>query len=837
MRRLVLALFALLFSVSAFGQSSPVFLDAPDRVRVWVAKPENPVALSGQFEFRLGGKVVPIRAIKPVGSPVQERRLPRTPGRVVIAGTLQSALGGKEWNPDDDITQMSEDSPGVFSLVVELPKGNFEYKITRNGSWDENYGKDMVRNGANISLRVSVPSAVKFVVDFNQNLILTSIDNPDRVPTPPAPTPTQRPVATDFDTFDVFLKQPVGLQSYSLPMSLRRRNDSTRIVIVREALSVPELRYRGMDLGSRWTPESTTFRVWSPISSKTDLLLFKTATGQLTSTVPMVRSANGTWAAKVKGNLHGVFYLYRFSSYGETRTATDINCFSASPDSKRSMVINLAKTNPKEWKSPTPAPNWSPVDSILYEIHVRDFTIHPSSGVRDKWRGTYLGLAQDGTSLRSKQNFPTGLDYLEYLGVTDIHLLPIQNFLNRPGEYTWGYATNLFNVPEESYSSTPNDPLGVIRDVKTMVGALHEKGLRVVMDVVYNHTWPPTGQDSAFWQTVPYYYFRTNDQGEVLNESGVGNALHDERPMVRKFVRDSLLYWQKEYHIDGFRFDLIGMFTPESVIDWTKALRAVRPDTTLYGEPWTGGGPTRFGKGQQRRTGMAVFNDNFRNTFRGELDGPGTGYLQGAPTSLQALTPAFMGSIEDFTDSPAETVNYISAHDNLTLRDKLALSSPPQLIPNQVEMAGAAVLLSQGIPFLEGGVEMGRSKGGNKNSYDAGDAVNQYVWSDLPKHLNMVKLYRKLIELRKKSPSLRLRTASAVRSLVTVSLQGSVSVTHYRAKKEVEYVLAINPTPNVSTIDLPRGRWEDALNPRTKVIAKTAVVPPQSALVLQTSGR
>ncbi|MFN7211278.1 MAG: alpha-amylase family glycosyl hydrolase, partial [Aggregatilineales bacterium] len=267
---------------------------------------------------------------------------------------------------------------------------------------------------------------------------------------------------------------------------------------------------------------------------------------------------------------------------------------------------------------------------------MRDLTADAASGVPEALRGKYLGFARTGT--RSPSGAKTGLDYLRDLGVTDLHLLPIQNFNPKnSGVYNWGYETNLFNVPEEQYSTNPNDPIKTILETKTMFQAIRNAGMRVVMDVVYNHTVPAKGEESAFWETVPYYYFRTNDAGQVLNESGVGNAMHDDRPMVRKYIRDSVLYWVKEYGVDGYRFDLIGMFTKSTVQNLTQALRQVRSDIVLYGEPWTGGGPTRFGKGSQRGTGFAVFNDNIRNAMRGDLDGTRAGFVMGGLSSLTAI--------------------------------------------------------------------------------------------------------------------------------------------------------------------------------------------------------
>lgn len=840
----------------------PAFLDSPTQIRLWLEKPLPPDALlPGRFLIRVEGRSITVAAVSGGGDAERERTLPRTPGRVVLAGTLQATLGGQEWDPDGEVTQMTEEQPGVFALVVALPRGRYEFKVTRNGSWQENYGVDFTRNGSNIAVTVPADNIiVRFVVDFNQRTIRNSLTNPTAVsapstvpPRPLPPKPNRFPVAV------LTLAQPIRPEMVDDLITVRDDTGKTRRVIAREILSEPEFRYNGADLGSRWGRAQTTFKVWSPVSRSASVLLFDRAIGGTPRVVPMTRSSQGVWAATIRGNLHGVFYQYRFESYGEIRETPDLNCFAASPDSRRSLVVDLSHTNPPGWPVPPPRRHTSLTDAVLYELHVRDFTIRPESGVSPEKRGKYAGLAQPGTRVPGT-DFKTGMDYLKDLGVTDIHLLPTQNFLmgNRQN-YSWGYVTNLFNVPEESYSVTPNDPVGVIREFKGMVAALHRSGLRVVMDVVYNHTWPPDGKYSPFWQTVPYYYVRTNDRGDLLNESGVGNALHDERPMVRKFVRDSLLYWMTEYGVDGFRFDLLGMHHPESVRDWAAALRARRPDVTLYGEPWTGGGPIRFGKGDQRGSGVAVFNDRFRNAFRGDLDGTTPGFAMGGGGDIASLHKAFLGWIDSapnvrdgFTNSPAESINYVSAHDNLTLWDRVARSLPanqPELALTSVRLMAAATLLAEGVPFLEGGVEIGRTKNGNANSYDAGDGANSYDWQRATRYVSLRDYYRGLIRLRLAHPAFRLRTADAVRRslhfLPSASLpEKTVAYTleSTTSSANTHYLVIFHGSRVAHPLALPAGNWrlladgERAGAQPFATVRQQLALRPLSAYVLQREG-
>ncbi len=341
--------------------------------------------------------------------------------------------------------------------------------------------------------------------------------------------------------------------------------------------------------------------------------------------MPLIHSAVGVWRAIVPGDLNGVYYQYRFMSYGVARTTPDIYGRAASENLQRSMVVDLARTDPEGWRA-TQTPHLAqPTDAVVYEVHARDFTIDPSSGVQPALRGTYLGLVAMGTHVPGT-NSATGLDYLRRLGVTDVHILPFQSINpTHASGYNWGYETDLFDVPEPRYATKPSSPTGVITEVKTMVEGLHRAGIGLVMDVVYNHTLPASGDTSPFWATVPYYYFRTGPKGELLNESGVGNAMDDDHPMVRKYVCDSVAYWASQYHVDGFRFDLLGMFSRDTVSAISTTLHHIRPDILIYGEPWTGGGPIRFGKGAQKAVGVALFNDNFRNAVRGDLKEPSQG--------------------------------------------------------------------------------------------------------------------------------------------------------------------------------------------------------------------
>ena len=808
-------------------RGEPAFLETADTIRALMPKPLEPASLNGKVKVLVGGKSVTVRAIEAGGPVIGAGSSDSTdPTKVVIAGTVQGALGGADWNPNGDITRMNAVSSGVFEFVATFPKGSYEYKVARGGSWTENYGAGFEKDGGNIGLTVANDKTiVRFVVDFNAKTVKDSINQPLEISVPataPVIVAPVKPTGGAVQVVNIRLTAPLSAKEVAQAIELKVDGDFDRTVYARGFLDDKQFRYSGDDLGSRWGAARTTFKVWSPVSSSVELFLFDNAADGPSEILDMKRGSAGVWYATVAGDLHGKYYQYRLKSYGETRVAADINGYAASSDSKRSVVVDLKRTNPANWSTPRGSSR-PQVDSVIYEMHVRDFTVDPSSGVKPEWRGKYLGLTQTGTTVPGTAQ-KTGLDYLKDLGVTDVHLLPIQNFNPaNSGVYNWGYETTLFNVPEEQYSTRPGEPLQTILETKLMIQAMHNAGLRVVMDVVYNHTVPAGGDDSAFWQTVPYFYFRTNDQGQLLNESGVGNAVNDDYAMVRKYVRDSVSFWLREYGIDGYRFDLIGMFNKQTVQDISQTLRKIRPDVVLYGEPWTGGGPTRFGKGSQRGTGFAVFNDNIRNAMRGDLDGTKAGFVMGGLTSTTQIMKGIIGSITDFTDSPLETINYVSAHDNLTLWDKLDKAMPDATLEMKAaaaQLAGAIVLTSQGVPFLEGGAEIGRTKGGNNNSYNTGDKDNRFDWARAAQFKGVRDYYKGLIAIRKSHRAFRLWDAKDVREVLAFIPENrlpvsTIAYTLNGAKvgdSWKQILVVLHGSKNAETMQLPLGTWRVAAN-------------------------
>lgn len=809
------AFFSIFSPIGSMAAPRPAFLDAPDEITVTLDAPIAVADASRSMTVTSENAVIPVARLDAVSTG-------GIPEPVVLAGTFQPLLGGGKWQPGDPHSRMRRIAKGVYSLTVQLPRGHYEYKIACGGSWKVNYGQGFQPNGANITLDVPAAERVRFVVDFRRRKITTSAVHgslaadirPDTAPASEPSTARQ---------FHVRLARPIGPNDIVGPLSIRV-GGVEYAVYARGVLSRPAYYYPKDDLGATCAPSHTVFKVWSPVSTSVDLLLYAGERGGVGRMVSMRRGNFGVWWAEVAGNLDGKFYCYRYNSYGALRTAPDIYARAASADLTRSMVVDLARTNPAGWRadrSPQPA---SPADAVAYELHIRDFTIDPSSGVPASLRGKYAGMTYSAGDSAS----PRGFDYLRKLGVTDVQIMPFQSIHPRDGgsasvdtSYNWGYETDLFDVPEPRYAADPDDPASVIREVKSMVAAFHRAHIGVIMDVVYNHTMPKSGDRSPFWCAAPYYYFRTDDAGKLRDESGVGNAMDDDDPMARKYIVDSLLYWTREYHVDGFRFDLLGMFEPSTVRAISTALHRQDPGIILYGEPWTGGGPTRFGKGAQAGTRVAVFNDEFRTDVRGDLDGTQPGFAMGGDVDTVALRTAIEGS-PDFTSAPTESANYASIHDDLCLFDKIRKAMPGadrDTMCRALRLAGAMVLLSQGVPILEGGAELGRTKDGNPNSVFAGDAVNRFDWRRADDFRPVANYYAALIALRRAHPAFRCATAEEVgRSLAFLpesalppktaafTLDGTV-----RGDRWHKILVVFHGSTAGGEMTLPQGAWHAAI--------------------------
>jgi len=560
-------------------------------------------------------------------------------------------------------------------------------------------------------------------------------------------------------------------------------------------------------------------RVFAPYASGAAVLYYDTPEDKNAKVCPLLGTGNGLWEAQLPGDIAGKYWKLRTKQGGKTYEGLDPYAQSVTAHDG----LALAQTDTTEI---APGPVFDLADTVLYEMHIRDFTIDGFSGVKHK--GKYLGLTEAGTVHSEYGDIKTGIDHLSELGVNAVHIMPFQNFENDESSptYNWGYMPVNFNSPEGWYATGlyKNER---VKESKAMIDALHKKGIKVIMDVVYNHTAETGGKVFNFDALAKNYYYRMKDDGTYWNGSGCGNEFKSESPMGRKFIIDSLLHWVNEYKVDGFRFDLMGLIDQETVFALVKRLKEAKPDILIYGEPWTSGDTPVKGvrKGTQRSKGFAVFNDNLRDALKGSVfKVTDLGYVQAA-TNRDAVMRGIKGAIDEFTDSPLETLNYVSCHDNHTLWDRITLSMKDEPLENRVRMdklAQAVVLTSQGIPFIHSGEEFLRTKKGEENSYNLPDEINKIDWT-LKKSNNAVfTFYRDLIALRRAHPAFRMKTAQAVRENLKFYEDLGLPVTApniaYMLKgAEIgdpwnRIVVLINPQKTIQQFTLPTGEYEKGLD-------------------------
>lgn len=631
--------------------------------------------------------------------------------------------------------------------------------------------------------------------------------------------------------------------------------------------------YEGGDLGVTIQQNLCSFKVWSPTAIQMELLLYPPLTGGnpndipsalKQSIMPMHSGERDVWILKVEGNLRGYRYMFKPTFADGTSTiAVDPYARAVTMNGEMGVIVDMQETHPEGWQQDERPELNHPTDAVLYELHVRDFSIHASSGIANK--GKYLAFTETG--LRDAAGNTLGIDHLVELGITHVHLLPVFDFATvdesnvdddpkDASNYNWGYDPLHYNVPEGSYASRAEEPETRIREFKSMVLALHRKGIGVIMDVVYNHTFDTA--ESSFEKLVPGYYYRQHADGTYSNGSGTGNEVATERAMVRKFIIDSVRFWAEEYHVDGFRFDLMGLIDVTTMKQLASELHTeVSPSILLYGEPW-GAMESPLGdemtlKGTQRGAGFAVFNDNFRGVIKGDSDGDGKGFATGEEGKEAELWAGVQGSIHDFTQGPDETINYVTVHDNLNLWDKVARTQglqdklgfltydedgsirgfdnveeavrqadpylqvdPAQVLGNETVrrclLANGIVLTSQGVPLIAAGDELLRSKYGDANSHETGDVVNAIHWDQKQRFKPVFDYYRGLIRLRREHPAFRLRTSEAIErhvrllqkgnGLLSFELQGAaVGDTWHRI------IVIYNATKKSHKISIPSGTW------------------------------
>ena len=661
-----------------------------------------------------------------------------------------------------------------------------------------------------------------------------------------SPTPTASPTANTFS----FTKTTPDIAATDVSGTVETGFGSSPVVIgqiYNSPIFAERYTYEGNDLGNTYTPAKTNFRVWAPTAKDVKLLTFGNAiTGSVTTdptVIPMTADVKGTWVGSLNGDQHGLVYQYRVSVGDAVNDSIDPYARSAMANGTKGVVLDLAKTDPTGWAT-TAKPKFSgkSVDASVYELHVRDFSVDATSGIPDNHKGKFLAFTDLNTSYSTKVNgktvtTKTGLSAIKELGVTHVELLPIYDFnsvdeTSSAPQFNWGYDPQNFNIPEGSYSTNANDPIARVKELKQAIQSMHSNGIRVVMDVVYPHV----GSANDFSQNliVPGYFYRTEPNGELANGSGCGNELASERSMVRKFITDSFKYWTSEYKMDGYRLDQMGLMDIPTVNGVRSVIDSIDPTVITYGEGWNIGDVLPVGlKAAQPNIAQipkfGVFNDQIRDAIKGStgtLVAPGwiSGASFAAPdvqTGITANTNYSTDLYPNFTTiNPGQSVNYVEAHDNHTLYDKLKASSPgtDAQAAVKVRLAGAIMLLAQGMPFIHAGQEFLRTKNGNGNSYNAPDAINSLKYDTRLTNAVTAKYYAGLIALRKAHPAFRMSTTTQIKShLKFISNQQEVVAYRINGKALKDswktIVVAHNSQSVPNSVSLPStGEWQIFVN-------------------------
>lgn len=617
--------------------------------------------------------------------------------------------------------------------------------------------------------------------------------------------------------------------------------------------------YDGNDLGATYSAASTSFRVWAPTAEKIELNIYDNGTdGKPVQTVAMTADVKGTWVAKISGDLNKKYYTYNAYFEGDkvNKDIVDPYARTVGVNGKRGEIIDLDSTDPSGWDKDTRHTYANPSDMSIYELHIRDFSVDPDSGIKNT--GKYIAFTEKGT--KDSNGVATGIDHLVDLGITSVHILPSYDFgsvdetkLDK-AQYNWGYAPVNYNAPEGSYSTDPYNGEVRVNEYKQMVQALHNNNIGVIMDVVYNHTYK--SDDYCFNLLVPGYFHRPGSNG-----SGCGNDVASERSMVRKYIVDSVAYWASEYNLDGFRFDLMGLIDVETMNQVRAALDKIDPEIYVYGEGWslstklTKDVPLAVQKNADKTPGIAYFSDVIRDGIKGSVfDAADKGYVNG-PNAKAKGNIVGMSKIKDgvlFTSSyatqPSQSVNYASCHDNLTLWDKINSSNADDSEEAKIKqnnLAAAIVFTSQGVPFLNAGEEFLRTKVKadgtfEHNSYASPDSVNLLDYSRITDYSSVYNYYKGLIAMRAKFDGFRMSSADAVEKNLSFVSDESLDqgVIAYEIKGTSENLFVIyNPRIEDTTVTLPGGEWDvyakdatagttvlDTVKGSVKVSATTAMV-------------
>ncbi|WP_405009463.1 alpha-amylase family glycosyl hydrolase [Kitasatospora sp. NBC_01539] len=823
-----------------------------------------------------------------------------TPGTVSVPGTFNSEIGcAGDWATDCAQDQLTRRADGLWSATFDLPAGSYAYKVAIDGSWTENYGQNGTAGGADIPLTVPAggkpvtfvydPATHRITDDAASRTVTAAGSFQSEIGCPGDWAPDcllSKLLDTDGDGTYTWATTAIPAGSWAVKAAIDRSwaenygqngtaggadipftvpaggatttfgyTAATHLLTVVSGTGSTATPSpgptttppgTGNTLGAIWTSTGTTFRIWSPDSTAVTV-------GVGGRTYPLspvtLGGYSGVYQAVVAGDLKN--QPYQFSVGGNA--VRDPYAQMVNPGTTQGVVVDSGSVLPTggSWAARPARTNRE--DSVVYELDVRDFTVDASSGVDPAKRGKFLGLVQGGTT---GNGVKTGIDHLKELGVTDVQILPSFDFNSTVPN--WGYDPANYNVPEEQFSqyTAPEDR---IREYKDMVDAFHRAGIRVIMDVVYNHT---AGKDVFGGITGKYY------NGTDL--SGTGNSVDDGNPMVSRMIRDSLEHWVRDYNVDGFRFDLLGVHYSTNAAEWGSYLNATFPERQLqiYGEPWSGGVADAAEAQKVRYAAVptladahvGVFNGAYRDAIKGGTQDAVMAYMNGGGTASSIalgmrgspLAAKSTGRLADtwnpaFAYDPEQTVNYVSVHDDLNLWDKITYSGATGGATGRAgridRFATGMVLTSQGIPFFAEGDEFLRSKvvGGNyetaKNSYNAGDDVNAIHWGDKAANAATFAYYRDAIALRKATPALRLTTWDAVRNQMSTQVNGAVVVSSISssagAPTGYDTVVVYNPTDSSYTTTLPAGSWTKVFGTNGATSATGSVADPLAVTVFR----
>lgn len=632
-------------------------------------------------------------------------------------------------------------------------------------------------------------------------------------------------------------------------------------------------------LGVIYSKKSSEFKLWAPLAEQVELVLYGKDYNALESNktiIKMNKENRGVWRARINEDLSGEYYNYLVRNNGKTYESVDPYAKAVSINGEKSMVIDMESTNPKGWSNDKKPILNDVTDSIIYEAHIRDLTKDEASGVITELRGKYIGAVLENSKIKGT-SITTGLDHLKELGITHIHLLPVFDYesiderYDSPDNYNWGYDPQNYNVPEGSYSTDPENGEVRINEFKQMVQSLHQNGVRVVMDVVYNHTGATA--DSDFNKIVPGYYYRQTTDGGFSNGSGCGNETASDRSMMRKFMIDSVTYWATEYNIDGFRFDLMALHDIDTINEIRNALTEIDPTIITYGEGWDAGGsalkPTEAALKiyASQMPGVAMFSDDIRDGIKGSVfNAEEPGFVNGQFTFDERVKFGIVGATEHsqidynrvalaggasgpWATEAAQSINYVSAHDNNTLYDKLIATLPDadeETIKLMQKQANAIILTAQGVPFLHAGVEMMRTKDGDHNSYNASDEVNQIHWNWKNENQDVYNYYKGLISLRRAHPAFRMSAQEDIQNNLTFMEDIPLGVVAFNLENNAngdsasDITVIHNATDSEQVISLPKSAdWQLVVNGETagteviEVIKGDSItVTPHSSYVL-----